>query len=62
MNISNPVAGLLCVAGMVIVGSSVSISQLVVDYPHLTGQAARYALAALVLSGIARVAPGFLTG
>jgi len=47
---------------MVIVGSSVSISQLVVDYPHLTGKAARYALAALVLTAIARAAPGFLTG
>ncbi|MBE1484949.1 drug/metabolite transporter (DMT)-like permease [Plantactinospora soyae] len=62
MNISNPLALLLCAGGMVIVGSSVSISQLIVDYPHLTGQAARYALAALVLFAIARAAPGFLTG
>jgi drug/metabolite transporter (DMT)-like permease len=39
----------LCTAGMVILGASVSISRLILDYPVLTGQAARYALAAGVL-------------
>lgn len=53
---------LLCVGGMVIVGSSVSISQLIVDYPHLTGQAARYTLAAAALFAIARAFPRFLAG
>lgn len=40
---------LLCIAGMVIVGSSVSLSQLILDYPTLTGQALRYGLAAVIL-------------
>ncbi|MDG4789792.1 DMT family transporter [Micromonospora sp. WMMD1102] len=62
MKISNPAAVLLCVSGMVLVGSSVSISQLVLDYPHLTGQAARYALAAAVLFGLLRRFPGLLAG
>ncbi|RKR90226.1 drug/metabolite transporter (DMT)-like permease [Micromonospora pisi] len=59
MKISNVGAVLLCVTGMVIVGSSVSISQLILDYPALTGQAARYALAAVVLFAIARRWPRF---
>lgn len=50
-------AVLLCVVGMAIVGSSVSISQLILDYPPLTGQALRYALAAAVLLTIARRFP-----
>lgn len=54
MKTSDAGAVLLCVAGMVIVGSSVAISQLILDYPALTGQAARYALAAVVLLAIAR--------
>ncbi|MEE6263352.1 DMT family transporter [Plantactinospora sonchi] len=62
MTNSNLAAVLLCVSGMVIVGSSVSISQLILDYPHLTGQAARYALAAVVLFALARRFPGLLTG
>ncbi|GIG89500.1 DMT family transporter [Plantactinospora endophytica] len=62
MNVSNPVAVLLCLGGMVLVGSSVSISQLVLDYPHLTGQAARYALAAAVLFALVRRFPGLLAG
>ena len=53
-------AVLLCAGGMAIVGSSVSISQLILDYPHLTGQAARYALAAAVLFAIARCFPNLL--
>ncbi|SDY74110.1 Permease of the drug/metabolite transporter (DMT) superfamily [Micromonospora pattaloongensis] len=57
MTSENLRATLLCVFGMVIVGSSVSLSQLILDYPPLTGQAARYALAALALFGIARVFP-----
>ncbi len=62
MQISNLVAVLLCVGGMVLVGSSVSISQLVLDFPHLTGQAARYALAAVVLLALAHRFPGLLGG
>lgn len=62
MTLSNPAALLLCVTGMTIVGSSVSISQLILDYPHLTGQAIRYALAAAVLFALARRFPTLLTG
>ncbi|MEV4757573.1 DMT family transporter [Micromonospora sp. NPDC049559] len=52
------VSVLLCVFGMAIVGSSVSLSQLLLGYPTLTGQALRYAAAAAVLLLIARRAPG----
>lgn len=45
---------LLCVFGMAIVGSAVSLSQLIVDYPHLTGQAVRYAVAAAILGVLVR--------
>jgi drug/metabolite transporter (DMT)-like permease len=45
---------LLCVFGMAIVGSAVSLSQLIVDYPNLTGQAARYAVAAAILFALVR--------
>jgi drug/metabolite transporter (DMT)-like permease len=45
---------LLCIAGMVIVGSSVSLSQLILDYPTLTGQALRYGLAAAILAFLVR--------
>lgn len=62
MKISNTGAVLLCVTGMVIVGSSVSISQLILDYPALTGQAARYALAAVVLFAVAHRWPRFGLG
>ncbi|MEQ4302913.1 DMT family transporter [Plantactinospora sp. B6F1] len=62
MQVSNPVAVLLCVGGMVLVGSSVSLSQLVLDYPHLTGQAARYGLAAAVLFALVHRFPGLLAG
>ncbi|MEH1015372.1 DMT family transporter [Micromonospora sp. CPCC 206060] len=50
----DPRGVLLCTIGMVIVGSSISISQLILDYPPLTGQAVRYALAAAGLAAIAR--------
>jgi drug/metabolite transporter (DMT)-like permease len=43
-----------CTVGMVILGGSVSISRLILDYPALTGQAMRYALAAAVLALLAR--------
>ncbi|MFD1323002.1 DMT family transporter [Micromonospora sonneratiae] len=59
MNTRDIRAVLLCVAGMAIVGSSVSISQLILDYPPLTGQTLRYALAAVVLLAIARWFPQF---
>ncbi|GAA4150778.1 hypothetical protein GCM10022251_17050 [Phytohabitans flavus] len=48
------VGALLCVMGMAIVGSSVSLSQLILDYPTLTGQALRYGLAALILALLVR--------
>lgn len=54
MRISNSGAVLLCVAGMTIVGGSVSISQLLLDYPILTAQALRYALAAAALFAVDR--------
>lgn len=46
---------LLCTAGMAIVGGSVAISALVVDYPVLSGQAARYALGAACLVALLRL-------
>lgn len=45
---------LLCVFGMAIVGSAVSLSQLIVDFPHMTGQAVRYAVAAAILFALVR--------
>ena len=57
MKTSDAGSALLCVGGMVIVGSSVSLSQLILDYPALTGQAARYALAAAALFAIAHRFP-----
>jgi drug/metabolite transporter (DMT)-like permease len=52
----------LCVLGMVLVGSSVSVSQLLLDYPMLTGQAIRYAVACLALFAISRLFPHFGSG
>ena len=52
----------LCVLGMVLVGSSVAVSQLLLDYPMLTGQALRYAVASLALFAISRLFPGFGSG
>lgn len=52
----------LCVLGMVLVGSSVSVSQLLLDYPLLTGQAVRYGAAAVLLFAIARLFPRFGAG
>jgi drug/metabolite transporter (DMT)-like permease len=40
---------LMCVVGMSVLGSSVSVSRLILDYPTLTGQAMRYAVAAAIL-------------
>ena len=42
---------------MVLVGSSVAVSQLLLDYPLLTGQAIRYAVAAAILFLAARTGP-----
>jgi len=47
----------LCVLGMVLVGSSVAISQVLLDYPLLTGQSLRYTVAAVVLFAVARLFP-----
>ncbi|GIJ44808.1 hypothetical protein Val02_16940 [Virgisporangium aliadipatigenens] len=46
---------LYCAAGMTILGASVPVSRLLLDYPVLTGQCGRYALAALVFAVILRV-------
>ncbi|ACV81083.1 protein of unknown function DUF6 transmembrane [Nakamurella multipartita DSM 44233] len=43
-------------AGMALVGSSVGVSQTLIDAPQFTAQAVRYALAAIVLLGILAVA------
>jgi drug/metabolite transporter (DMT)-like permease len=42
----------MCVVGMSVLGSSVSVSRLILDYPTLTGQAARYAVAAAILAAV----------
>jgi drug/metabolite transporter (DMT)-like permease len=47
---------LLAAAGMICVGSSVAVSQTLVDAPLFTVQAVRYALAALLLLVLCRVA------
>jgi drug/metabolite transporter (DMT)-like permease len=52
----------LCVLGMILVGSSVAVSQLLLAYPMLTGQAIRYAVACLALFAISRLFPRFGTG
>jgi drug/metabolite transporter (DMT)-like permease len=57
MAITRGTAITLCVTGMVLVGSSVSVSQLLLAYPIMTGQAARYTTAALALYAIARLFP-----
>jgi drug/metabolite transporter (DMT)-like permease len=44
----------LCVGGMVILGGSVTLSRLILDYPALTGQAMRYTVAWAVLAALAR--------
>jgi drug/metabolite transporter (DMT)-like permease len=57
MVVSRGTAVALCVTGMTLVGSSVSVSQLLVDYPIMVGQAARYAVAAAALFAMARLFP-----
>jgi len=44
----------MCVAGMALLGCSVSLSRLILDYPTLTGQAIRYAVAAVILAVVRR--------
>ncbi|HEU4424573.1 MAG TPA: DMT family transporter [Pilimelia sp.] len=51
----NPTGTALCVLGMTILGSSVAVSRLILDYPAMTGQAMRYALAAVALAALLRV-------
>lgn len=57
MTFSARTAYALCTLGMVIVGSSVATSRAIIDYPLLTGQAMRYAVAAVLLFGLARLLP-----
>jgi len=53
----NPVGVLLCTAAMIVLGNSVSISRLVLNYPTLTGQTLRYAVATVLLAALVRYAP-----
>jgi drug/metabolite transporter (DMT)-like permease len=57
MTISKRTAVAFCVLGMTLVGSSVSVSQLLLDYPTLTAQALRYTAAAAALFLIAHRFP-----
>src|SRR4051812_30417537 len=58
MSIPNGLRGpVRCTAAMTILGASVPVSGLVLDYPMLTGQAVRYALAALAFTVLARLRP-----
>ncbi len=47
---SSAVGAVQCTTVMVMLGSSFAISRELLDYPMLTGQALRYAVAALVLA------------
>lgn len=57
---------LLATLGMTILGGSVSLSRLILDYPTFAGQAIRYALAAAILAAavrwLPRLAPKPVTG
>jgi drug/metabolite transporter (DMT)-like permease len=57
VTISKGTAVAFCVLGMTLVGSSVAVSQLLLDYPTLTAQALRYTAAAAVLFLIAHRFP-----
>ena len=45
---------ILCALAMTVLGSSFPVSRLILGYPVLTGQAMRYALAAVVLAALVR--------
>lgn len=55
MNRATVVGVLAATAAMLLVGSSVAAASLLTDYPVLAGQAGRYALAAMLLFGGARL-------
>jgi drug/metabolite transporter (DMT)-like permease len=61
MKIANGTGAGLCAVAMAILGSSVAINRSILDYPVLTGQAIRYAVAAvafgLVLAAVERRVP-----
>jgi drug/metabolite transporter (DMT)-like permease len=57
VNSNSTIGAALCVGGMTILGGSVTLSRLILDYPTLTGQALRYALAAAVLAAIVLLFP-----
>lgn len=48
---------ILCVLAMTVLGGSFPVSRLILGYPVLTGQAMRYALAAVVLAALVRPGP-----
>ena len=47
--------GVLCSGGMIILGGSVTLTRQIVDYPAMTGQSMRYAVAAALLAALARL-------
>jgi drug/metabolite transporter (DMT)-like permease len=51
-------AVIACITGQVILGVSVPLTRGIVDYPVMTGQAARYALAAVALGLLSRLGFG----
>lgn len=57
MNRDSLTGAALCTFGMIILGGSFSLSRLLLDYPMLTGQAMRYALAAALLAALLRLVP-----
>ncbi|MEV0457960.1 DMT family transporter [Catellatospora methionotrophica] len=57
MNRDSLTGAALCTSGMIILGGSFSLSRLLLDYPMLTGQAMRYALAAALLAALPRLFP-----
>ena len=52
-----PTGTLLCAVAMTILGSSFAVSRLLLGYPTLTGQALRYAGAAVLLALLAARSP-----
>ncbi|MEU8077873.1 DMT family transporter [Catellatospora citrea] len=57
MNRDSLAGAALCTFGMIILGGSFSLSRLLLDYPMLTGQTMRYALAAALLAALLRLFP-----
>lgn len=52
------IGALCCVLAMTVLGGSVSLSRLLVDFPSLSGQVVRYGVAAIALAALARLRGG----